>query len=136
MQACTGLAPAQLDTWLPVFSHISGARQQQPSEAGGASGTRRRKPGGGPTGTWPPMPEQLLVVLSYDQPSATCAVLGTQCARARAKAHANLPTLSPLLSETRVAFARRPSREVRTPHDGKAAWPGLAPRSLDAPARA
>ena len=47
MKVLTGLSQAQFDDLLPVFSNIYGATQQKHYEEGVASGTRRRKPGGG-----------------------------------------------------------------------------------------
>ena len=53
MKALTGLSQAQFDSLLPVFRDMYQATQQKTYEAGVASGTRRRTPGGGTTGTWP-----------------------------------------------------------------------------------
>jgi hypothetical protein len=64
MKALTGLSHAQFDHLLPVFSEIYRATQQQTYEAGGASGTRRRHPGGGSKGKLPTMAEKLPFVLS------------------------------------------------------------------------
>jgi hypothetical protein len=47
MKALTGLSQAQFDHRLPVFSALYQATQQHTYERGVASGTRRRKPGGG-----------------------------------------------------------------------------------------
>jgi hypothetical protein len=58
MKALPGLSQAQFDSLLPVFSALYRATQQHPYEAGSPSGTRRRRPGGGSTGTLPPMAEQ------------------------------------------------------------------------------
>ena len=63
MKALTGLSQAQFDDLLPVFSDIYGATQQKHYEEGVASGTRRRKPGGGTKGKLPTMTEKLLFVL-------------------------------------------------------------------------
>ena len=63
MKAFTGLSQVQFDDLLPVFSDIDGATQQTHYEEGGASGTRRRKPGGGTQGQRPTMTEKLLGVL-------------------------------------------------------------------------
>src|SRR5437588_4927130 len=52
MKALTGLSQAQFDDLLPVFSDIYGVTQQKHYEEGVASGTRRRKPGGGTKGKW------------------------------------------------------------------------------------
>src|SRR5262249_16288719 len=65
MKALTGLSQAQFDDLLPVFSNIYGATQQKHYEEGVASGTRRRKPGGGTKGKLPTMTEKLLFVLYY-----------------------------------------------------------------------
>src|SRR5262245_4834114 len=78
MKALTGLSQAQFDDLLPVFSDLYEATQQQRYEAGAASGTRRRKPGGGTKGKWPTMTEKLLFVLYYYKTYPTCDVLGTQ----------------------------------------------------------
>jgi hypothetical protein len=103
MKALTGLSQAQFDDLLPVFSNIDGATQQKHYEEGVASGTRRRKPGGGTKGTLPPMPEKLLFVLYDDTTYPTFDVLGTPCAMARSKANENLHKLSPILYDTLVS---------------------------------
>ena len=58
MKALTGLSQAQFDDLLPVFSNIYGAMLQQHYEEGVASGTRRRKPGGGTKGKLPTITEK------------------------------------------------------------------------------
>ena len=58
------------------------------------------------------------------------------CGMARSQAKANLPKLSPMLYDTLVPRALRPYRELATPADGKAAWPGGACLLIDAPERA
>ena len=58
MQAFTGLSQAQFDPLLPVCSDLYQATQQQTYAKGVASGTRRRKPGGGSKGKLPTMAEQ------------------------------------------------------------------------------
>jgi hypothetical protein len=58
MKALTGLSQAQFDPLLPVFSDIYQATQQHTYAKGVASGTRRRKPGGGSTGKLPTMAEK------------------------------------------------------------------------------
>ena len=58
MKALTGLSQAQFDYLLPVFSDIYRATQQQMYETGVASGTRRRKPGGGSKRKLPTMAEK------------------------------------------------------------------------------
>ena len=88
---------------MPVFSDIYGATQQKHYEEGVASGTRRRKPGGGSKGKWPTMTEKLLCVLYYYTTYPTFDVLGTQFARARSKANENLHKLSPILYDTLVS---------------------------------
>jgi hypothetical protein len=108
MKALTGLSQAQCDALLPAFSAIYGATQRKHYEEGVASGTRRRKPGGGPKGQWPTMTEKLLCVLYYYQTYPTFDVLGTQCAMARSKAHENLHKLSPILYDTLVSLEMRP----------------------------
>jgi hypothetical protein len=64
MNALTGLSHAPCDHLLPVFRASSRATQQHTYEAGGASGTRRRPPGGGAKGTLPTMAETWPWVLS------------------------------------------------------------------------
>ena len=59
MKALTGLSHAQFDHLLPVFRELYRATQQHTYEAGVASGTRRRHPGGGSTGKLPTMAEKL-----------------------------------------------------------------------------
>src|SRR5262252_7557193 len=63
MKALTGLSQAQFDSLLPVFRAIYQATQQHTYETGVASGTRRRKPGGGSKGKLPTMAEKLQFVL-------------------------------------------------------------------------
>ena len=103
MKAFPGLSQGQCDNLLPVFSDIYGATQQQHYEAGVASGTRRRNPGGGTQGNLPTMTEKLLLVLYDYKTSPTFDVLGTQCAMARSKANENLHKLSPIFYATLVS---------------------------------
>ena len=63
MKALTGLSQAQFDRLLPVFSDIYQATQQRTYATGVATGTRRRKPGGGSKGKLPTMAEKLQFVL-------------------------------------------------------------------------
>ena len=90
MKALTGLSPAQFDPLLSVFSAVYQTTQQQTYEEGVASGTRRRKPGGGSKGKLPTMAEKLLFVLYYYKTYPTFDVLGTQFEMARSKANENL----------------------------------------------
>jgi hypothetical protein len=90
-KALTGLSQAPCDPLRPVFRDIYRTTQQQMDEAGVASGTRRRHPGGGSQGQLPTMAEKLPFVLSYYQTYPTFDVLGTHLAMARSKAHENLP---------------------------------------------
>ena len=136
MKALTGLSHAQFDDLLPVFSAIYGVTQQQHYEAGLASGTRKRKPGGGTKGKLPTMAEKLLFVLYYYKTYPTFDVLGTQFAMARSKANENLHKLSPILYETLVHLEMMPYREFSTPDDFKAALQGLEQLSIDATERA
>jgi hypothetical protein len=55
---------------------------------------------------------------------------------ARAKAHANLHTLSPILSHTLGHLDLLPHRECTTPEELKAAWRGGERRLMAATARA
>ena len=102
MTAFTGLSQGPLDSLLPVFRDMSQATQQTTSEAGVASGTRRRKPGGGSKGQRPTLAEKLLCVLSYSKTSPPFEVLGTPGEMGRSKANETLPKLSPLLDDTLV----------------------------------
>jgi Helix-turn-helix of DDE superfamily endonuclease len=102
MKAFTGLSQAQCDDLLPAFSAIYGATQRRHYEEGVASGTRRRKPGGGTKGTLPTMTEKLLFVLYYYKTYPTFDVLGAQCNMARSKATENLHKLSPIVYDTLV----------------------------------
>ena len=90
MKALTGLCQAQFDHLLPVFSDMDQGSQQKTYEEGMASGTRRRKPGGGSKGKLPTMAEKLQLVLYYYKTYPTFDVLGTQFEIARSKAHENL----------------------------------------------
>jgi len=102
MKALTGLSQAQFDHLLSVFSDLSQATQHTTYEEGVASGTRRRKPGGGSKGKLPTMADKLMFVLYYYKTYPTFAVLGTQCDMVRSKAHENLHKLSPILYNTLV----------------------------------
>ena len=136
MKALTGLSQAQFDHLLPVFTDLYQAAQQQTYERGVASGTRRRKPGGGAKGTLPTMAEKLPFVLSYYKTSPTFDVLGTPLAMARSQAHEHLPKLSPILYDTLVHLELMPDRELATPQDVKAAVQGVEQLIIDATERA
>ena len=136
MKALTGLSQAQFDDLLPVFSDIYGVTQQQHYEEGVASGTRRRKPGGGTKGKLPTMTEKLLFVLYYYKTYPTFDVLGTQFDMARSKANENLHKLSPILYDTLVYLEMMPYREFSTPDDFKAALQGIDQLIIDATERA
>jgi hypothetical protein len=114
-QALTGLSQDQCDHWLPLFRASDETTQQQTSAGGGASGPRRRQPGGGAQGKRPTMAEQWPCVLSSSKTYPPCAVLGTPLAMARSKAPEHVPKLAPMLSDTRVQRALRPSRALATP---------------------
>ena len=136
MKALTGLSQAQCDPLLPVFRDIAQTTQQHTDAIGGASGTRRRQPGGGSTGQLPPMAEQLQFVLAYSKTSPTCDGLAMPWGMARSKAHENLPKLSPMLYDTLVPLELLPSRALTPPEDGKTAWHGVDRLLIDATARA
>ena len=136
MKAFTGLSQAQFDDLLSACSDLYGATQRRHYEEGVASGTRRRKPGGGTKGKLPTMTEKLLFVLYYYKTYPTFDVLGTQCARARSKANEHLHTLSPILYDTLVSLEMMPYRECSTPDAFKAAVHGIAQRIIDATERA
>src|SRR6516162_5803501 len=136
MKALTGLSQTQFDSLLPVFSDIYRATQQQTYETGVASGTRRRKPGGGSKVKLHTMVEQLQFVLSYYKTYPTFAVLGTQLAMARSKAHENLHKLSPILYDTLVHLELMPYRELATPEALQAALQGVDRLLIDATERA
>ena len=124
MKALTGLSQAQFDHLLPVFTDLYQAAQQQTYERGVASGTRRRKPGGGAKGKLPTMAEKLQFVLYYYKTYPTFDVLGQQFAMARSKANEHLHKLSPILYDTLVHLELMPYRELATPEDLKAALQG------------
>ena len=136
MKALTGLSQAQFDDLLSAFSDIYGATQRRHDEEGVASGTRRRKPGGGTTGTLPTITEKLLFVLSYYKTYPTFDVLGTQFDMARSKANEHLHKLSPILYDTLVYLEMMPYREFSTPDDFKAALHGIDQLIIDATERA
>src|SRR5262249_47502332 len=136
MKALTGLSPAQFDHLLSVFSDVYQTTQQQTYETGVASGTRRRKPGGGSKGKLPTMAEKLQLVLYYYKTYPTFDVLGTQFAMARSKAHENLHKLSPILYDTLVHLKLMPYRELATPEELKAALQGVDRLLIDATERA
>jgi Helix-turn-helix of DDE superfamily endonuclease len=136
MKALTGLSQDQFDRLLPFFSAIYETTQQKAYEAGGDSGTRRRKPGGGSKGKLPTMAEKLQFVLSYYKTYPPCDVLGTQFAMARSKAHENLHKLSPILYDTLVHLDLMPYREWSTPEELKGALQGGERLLIDATERA
>jgi Helix-turn-helix of DDE superfamily endonuclease len=136
MKALTGLSQDQFDHLLPVFSDIYRATQQHTYEAGVASGSRRRHPGGGSKGKLPTLAEKLQFVLYYYKTYPTFDVLGTQFAMARSKAHENLHKLSPILYDTLVHLDLMPYREFTTPEELKAALQGVDRLLIDATERA
>jgi hypothetical protein len=110
--------------------------QQQTYEKGVASGTRRRKPGGGSKGKLPTMADKLQFVLYYYKTYPTFDGLATQFEMARSKANENLHKLSPMLYDTLVHLELMPSRELATPEDVKAALQGVDRLLIDATERA
>jgi Helix-turn-helix of DDE superfamily endonuclease len=136
MKALTGLSQAQFDHLLPYFSTIYESTQQNTYAEGVASGTRRRKPGGGSKGKLPTLAEKLQFVLYYYKTYPTFDVLGTQFAMARSKAHENLHKLSPILYDTLVHLDLMPYRELATPEELKAALQGMDRLLIDATERA
>ena len=136
MKALTGLSQAQFARLLPVFSDIYQATQQHMYETGVATGTRRRKPGGGSKGKLPTMVEKLQFVLYYYKTYPTFDVLGTQFAMARSRAHEHLHKLSPMLYDTLVHLELMPYRELATPEALKAALSGVDRLLIDATERA
>ena len=136
MKALTGLSQAQFDHLLPVFNDFYQAAQQHTYEKGVASGTRRRKPGGGSKGKLPTMADKLQCVLYYSKTYPTFDVLGQQCEMARSKANENLHKLSPILYDTLVHLDLMPYRELSTPEDLKAALQGVDRLLIDATERA
>ncbi|MCA1837807.1 MAG: transposase family protein [Actinobacteria bacterium] len=136
MKALTGLSQAQFDHLLPVFTDLYQAAQQQTYERGVASGTRRRKPGGGAKGKLPTMAEKLQFVLYYYKTYPTFDVLGTQFEMARSKANENLHKLSPILYDTLVHRELMPYRELATPEELQAALQGVEQLIIDATERA
>ena len=135
-KALTSLSQAQFDSLLPVFTDMYQATRQQQYEKGVASGTRRRKPGGGAKGKLPTMAEKLQFVLYYYKTYPTFDVLGTQFEMARSKANENLHKLSPILYDTLVHLELMPYRELATPEDLQAALQGLDRLLIDATERA
>src|ERR1700694_5046194 len=95
MKALTGFSQTPFESLLPLFRYIYRATQQHTYETGVASGTRRRKPGGGSKGKLPTMAEKLQLVLSYYKTYPTFDGLATQLKMARSKANENLHKLSP-----------------------------------------
>ena len=136
LKALIGLSRAQFDSPLPVFRDIYQATQQKTYEAGVASGTRRRKPGGGSKGKRPTLAEKLLCVLFYYKTYPTFDVLGTQCEMGRSKANENLHKLSPILYDTLVELELMPCRELGPPEALKAALQGGDHVIIDATERA
>ena len=136
MKALTGLSQAQFDALLPVFRDVYEATQQQAYAAGIASGTRRRKPGGGAKGKLSTMADKLLFVLYYYKTYPTFDVLGTQFEMGRSKANENLHKLSLILYDTLVDLELMPYRELGTPAALKAASHGGDHVIIDATERA
>ena len=136
MKALTGLSQDQFDHLLPVFSEIYRATQQRTYEAGVASGTRRRHPGGGFKGKLPTMTDKLQFVLYYYKTYPTFDVLGTPLALARSKAHENRHKLAPILYDTLVSLDLMPYRECTTPEELKSALRGVDHLLIDATERA
>jgi hypothetical protein len=136
MRALTGLSQAQFDRLLPVFSDIYQSTQQRTSAQGIASGTRRRKPGGGAKGKLPTMADKLQFVLYYYKTYPTFDVLGSQFQMARSKANEHLHKLSPILYDTLVHLELMPYRELATPEDLQAALQGIDRLLIDATERA
>src|SRR5215813_9977912 len=136
MKALTGLSQAQFNRLLPVFSRINQATQQHAYAIGVATGTRRRKPGGGSKGKLPTIAEKLQFVLYYYKTYPTFDVLGTQFDMARSKANENLHKLSPILYDTLVSLEMMPYREFSTPDDFNAALQGIDQLIIDATERA
>ena len=136
MKALTGLSQAQFDHLLPVFSERDQGSQQRTYEAGVASGTRTRQPGGGAKGKLPTIADKLLFLLYYYKTYPTFDVLGTQFEMVRSKAHENLHKLSPLLYDTLVYLDLMPHREFTTPDALKAALQGMDQLLIDATERA
>jgi DDE superfamily endonuclease len=136
MKALTGLSQTQFDHLLPVFSAIYQATQQHTYETGVASGTRRRKPGGGSKGKLPTMAEKLQFVLYYYKTYPTFDGLAMQFGMARSKANENLHKLSPILYDTLVHLELMPYRELATPEALKAALQGVDRLLIDATERA
>ena len=136
MKALTGLSHTQFDSLLPVFTDMYQATQQHTYEQGVASGTRRRKPGGGAKGKLSTMAEKLQFVLYYYKTYPTFDVLGQQFAMARSKANAHLHKLSPVLYDTLVHLELMPSRALATPEELQAALQGVDRLLIDATERA
>jgi len=136
MKALTGLSQAQFDYLLPVFTDMYQAAQQHTYEQGVASGTRRRKPGGGSKGKLSTMAEKLQLVLYYYKTYPTFDVLGQQFAMARSKANENLHKLSPILYDTLVHLELMPYREFATPEELKVALHGVDRLLIDTTERA
>jgi hypothetical protein len=136
LKALTGLSQDQFDHLLPVFSESYRGTQQHTYEAGVASGTRRRRPGGGSKGKLPTIEDKLQFVLYYYKTYPTFDVLGTQFMMARSKAHENLHKLSPILYKTLVHLDLMPYREFTTPEELKAALRGRDRLLIDATERA
>jgi hypothetical protein len=136
MKALTGLSQDQFDHLLPFYRAIYETTQQKTYAAGVASGTRRRKPGGGSKGKLSTMTDKLLFLLYYYKTYPTFDVLGTQFEMARSKAHENLHKLSPILYDTLVHLDLMPYRELSTPEELKAVLQGGERLLIDATERA
>ena len=135
MKALTGVAQAQFDFLLPVFSHVYQEAKQKCYEEGVAAGTRSRKPGAGIKGKLPTMADKLKFVLYYYKTYPTFDVLGAQFDMVRSKANENLHQLSPILYDTLVQLELMPYRELATPEALREALSGVDQLIIDATER-
>jgi hypothetical protein len=135
MKALTGVAQAQFDFLLPVFSHVYQEAKQKRYEDGVTAGTRSRKPGAGIKGKLPTMADKLKFVLYYYKTYPTFDVLGAQFDMVRSKANENLHQLSPILYDTLVQLELMPYRELETPEALRQALEGVDQLIIDATER-
>lgn len=125
LRSLTGVSQVQFEILLDVFTMIYTEIQWQAYQKGLASGTRKRRPGGGKKGALPTMQDKLLFLLYYFKVYPTFDVLGTQFDMSRSKANENLYKLLPVLHQTLVHLEVMPHRKFATPHDLLQALDGI-----------
>lgn len=131
MRSLTGVSQAQFDILLETFAEVYTKTQWQAYQDGLATGTRKRRPGGGRKGALPTNRDKLLFLLYYFKVYPTFDVLGTQFNLARSKANENLYKLVPILYQTLVHLGVMPQREFATPEELLETLDGISTIMID-----